>query len=642
MTPDIAICLTILGVAILLFAWDRVPADVIALGVMLAVVATGLLPPDKAFAGFSSDTVMMILGLLIMSAGLIQTGVVEITGRYVFDLAGRNPAIFLPVIMVSVATVSAFMSNTAATAFFVPLVIGYAAKIGASPSRFLLPLAFASILTSSVTLISTSTNLVVSEILTRYQQAPMGMFEMAPVGIPIAVVGLLYVWSIGVRLIPQREDQKAEEKIGERKYQADVVVVEDGPLVGKSLSDAKITADAGFTVVKLIRGKETVRGEKKLTDVDLQAGDELIIEGLRAHLLKIKDIEGLDFKADVHLVDPDKEEKEDKTIVEGVLLPRSPLIGQSLRSLDFKERYGLQVLALHRAGRVPSTISSARLRMGDVLLLQGTNADVKALEQGNLFNIFGGVEAARLNRSRAPLAAAIFVAAIAAVDLQARLSARCGPGGCIRDAAHALPLSRGGLPPGGVESPDPDRCAALARRGHGDQRCRQVSRTAVDRRHRRRRALSPADVLLHPDGGADPAHVQPGRGPGGAADRHANRNRAGRRSAALRHDGRRGGKLFLPDAAGAFLPHGLRTGQVSVFRFPEGRHATDGPDLHSCDCARPLGLAAAGSMNATQGNRCRLTRALAGQAPRYAVLTSGLCSSSMPGPVIVTRPWSST
>ena len=419
MTPDVAICLTILVVAILLFAWDRIPADVIALGVMLAVVATGLLPPDKAFAGFSSDTVLMILGLLIMSAGLIQTGVVEIAGRYVFDLAGRNPAIFLPVIMVSVATVSAFMSNTAATAFFVPLVIGYAGKIGASPSRFLLPLAFASILTSSVTLISTSTNLVVSEILTRYQQAPMGMFEMAPVGIPIAVVGLLYVWSIGVRLIPQREDQKAEEKIGERRYQADVVVVEDGPLVGKSLGAAKITADSGFTVVKLIRGKETVRGEKKLAEVDLQAGDELIIEGLRAHLLKIKDIEGLDFKADVHLADPDKEEEDDdKTIVEGVLLPRSPLIGQSLRSLDFKERYGLQVLALHRAGRVPSTISSARLRMGDVLLLQGTTADVKALEQGNLFNIFGGVEAARLNRSRAPLAAAIFVAAIVAVTFK--------------------------------------------------------------------------------------------------------------------------------------------------------------------------------------------------------------------------------
>ena len=103
MTPEIALCLGILGCAILLFAWDRVPADVVALGVMLAVIATGLLPADKAFAGFGSDTVMMILGLLVMSAGLIQTGVVEIAGRYVFEIAGQNPRVFLPLIMVSVA-----------------------------------------------------------------------------------------------------------------------------------------------------------------------------------------------------------------------------------------------------------------------------------------------------------------------------------------------------------------------------------------------------------------------------------------------------------------------------------------------------------------------------------------------------------
>ena len=417
MTPDIAICLAILAGVVLLFAWDRVPADVIALGVMLTVIATGLLPPDKAFAGFSSDTVMMILGLLVMSAGLIQTGVVEIAGRHIFDLAGRNPAIFLPVIMVSVAAVSAFMSNTAATAFFVPLVIGYAAKIGVSPSKFLLPLAFASILTSSVTLISTSTNLVVSDLLTRFQQPPMGMFEMAPVGISIAVIGILYVWLIGVRLIPQREDQKAEGKIGERKYQADVLIADKGPLVGKSLAKAKITGDGALTAVKLMRGKETLRGPKKLAELELSSGDELVIEGQRAELLKIKSIEGLDFKADVHLADTD-DSKEETTIVEGVLLPRSPLIGQSLRTLDFKGRYGLQVLAIHRAGRVPRTISSARLRMGDVLLLQGSPDDVQALERGNLFNIFGGVEEARLNRSRAPLAAAIFAIAIAAATFK--------------------------------------------------------------------------------------------------------------------------------------------------------------------------------------------------------------------------------
>jgi di/tricarboxylate transporter len=415
MTPEIAICLLILTVAVVLFAWDRIPAEVIAIGVMLAVILMGLLSPEQAFAGFSSDTVMMILGLLIMSAGLIQTGVVDIAGSYVFNIAGRNSAIFLPVIMVSVAGVSAFMSNTAATAFFVPLVIGYASKIGASPSKFLLPVAFASILTSSVTLISTSTNLVVSGMLTRYGQPPMGMFELSPVGIPIAIAGIFYMLTIGIRLIPQRENQKAEEEIGERKYQADVVIVKDSPLVGKTPQQAKITPDAGLMVVKLIRGPNAL--EKKLKDLELQAGDELIIEGMRADLLKIKDLKGLDFKADVHLADPDAEEAT-LTIVEGVLLPRSPLIGQSLKSLEFKERYGLQVLALHRAGRVPHNISSARLRLGDVLLLQGKPEDVTALERGNLFNIFGGVDPRRFHRSRAPVAAVIFIAAILAVTVK--------------------------------------------------------------------------------------------------------------------------------------------------------------------------------------------------------------------------------
>jgi di/tricarboxylate transporter len=265
-------------------------------------------------------------------------------------------------------------------------------------------------------LISTSTNLIVSDLLTRYQQPPMGMFELAPVGIPIAVFGILYVWTIGVRLIPQRESQKAKETIGERKYQADVMVVEDGPLIGKSIKDAKITDDAELAVVRLIRGTETVRGYKRLADLQLQAGDELFIEGLRADLLKIKDLKGLEFKADLHPANSDTEKEQ--TIVEGVLLPRSPLIGQRLRSLEFKERYGLQVLAIHRAGRVPQTISSARLRMGDVLLLQGTPGDVMALEQGNLFNIFGGVEEERLNRSRAPLAVAIFAFAILAATFK--------------------------------------------------------------------------------------------------------------------------------------------------------------------------------------------------------------------------------
>ena len=333
MTPEIATCLLIVAAAIVCFAWDRIPADVIALGVMLALVLTGLLKPAEAFAGFGSDTVMMILGLLIMTAGLVRTGVVEKAGHLIFDIAGRNPAAFLPVIMVSIAVVSAFMSNTAATAFFIPLVIGYASKIGTPASKFLLPLAFASILTSSVTLISTSTNIVVSELMTRHGLPPMGMFEMAPVGIPIAVIGILYVWLLGTRLIPEAKRETLADDVGERKYQADVVIPTASAVIGRNIGETRIAKNSGLTIVKLLRQKRPMSDRSSISNVPLEAGDELLIEGSRADLLKVKDIEGFEFKADVHLPDKDLE-TEQLAIVEGVLLPNSPLLGETVSGVS--------------------------------------------------------------------------------------------------------------------------------------------------------------------------------------------------------------------------------------------------------------------------------------------------------------------
>ena len=164
-----------------------------------------------------------------------------------------------------------------------------------------------------------------------------------------------------------------------------------------------------------VREAAQTTAEATLAEIELAAGDVLHVEGQRADLLKIKDIAGLEFKADVTLV---QQEDEQKQIVEGVLLPNSPLLGYSLSRLGFKERYGLEVLAIHRAGRLPPSTSKARLRMGDVLLLQGSPASIKGLEQGNLFNIFGNVLINRQNRTMAPVAAAIFIAAIIAATFK--------------------------------------------------------------------------------------------------------------------------------------------------------------------------------------------------------------------------------
>jgi len=411
MTIQVALCLTILGVAIVLFAWDRIAADVVAMGVMLATTILGLLTPAQAFAGFASDTVLMILGLLIMTAGLGQTGVVDFAGRRLVALIGRNETYMLPAIMISVAMLSAFISNTAATAFFIPIVLGFAAKSGVSPSKYLLPLAFASIVTSSVTLISTSTNLVVSDLMARQNMPPMGMFELAPVGLLIAVLGLVYMWFIGVRLMPDRADTASAKDVGERDYHAELVVLPDSALIGKAVAETRLGKDSGLGVVEILRDGAPVAGSPD--GAILEAGDDLRVTGKRSDVLKVKEIAGVELRADVHHTD-EEAAGDAQTIVEGTLLPNSPLIGATLKGAEFKDRYGLQVLAINRGGSViPQRLSRVALRLGDVLLLQGKPENVKALEQGNLFSIFGGVDHTRLNVERAPLAALIFALALA-------------------------------------------------------------------------------------------------------------------------------------------------------------------------------------------------------------------------------------
>ena len=413
MTPEIAECLAVLVTAILLFAWDRIPADVVALGVLLAVTALNLITTDQAFAGFGSGTVIMILGFFIMTAALSHTGIVDLVGRSILSHVGNNSAVLVAVIMLSVSFLSAFISNTAATAFFIPIVLGLAIKQGTSPSRYLLPLAFASILTSSVSLVSTSTNIVISELMTRSGQSPMGMFELAPVGIPIAIAGLIYMLTFGIRLMPDRKhDAASKEDLGNRKYQADLIVREESSLIGKTLAESPLADAKDYTIVKLVRNGKTL--DAKDASVVLEPGDEIVVEGARSELLRVKDIKGIDIKADVHLADATLPQ-EDVVVVEGVLLPDSPLLGQSLRSSEFHDRYGLQVLGLNRAGyRMGQKLSRIRMRLGDVLLLQGTPQNVKALEQGNLFSIFGGVNTVRLKTSHTLVALTIFAAALIA------------------------------------------------------------------------------------------------------------------------------------------------------------------------------------------------------------------------------------
>jgi di/tricarboxylate transporter len=412
MTWEIGLLLGIIAVAVVLFSLERISPDVIGLGLVVLLAVTGLLPKERAFEGFGSDTVITILGLLILTAALLRTGVIDIVSRVILKHTGQNPIHLVAVIMCTAAGLSAFISNTAATAFFIPLVIGIAERAKISPSKLLLPLAFSSILTSSVTLISTSTNLVVSGLMTQAQLPPMGMFELAPVGIPIATIGILYMFFIGRRLIPERgQPGDLIGEFGMRPYLSEMVILPASTFIGKSLEDAAFRRDMDLNIIHVVRNKKEVLLPSP--DLQLQEGDVLLVEGRTDHLLKIKDTAGVDIKADVKLTDPALQDKS-ATLVEVILMPKSPLIGRTLKGYRFRERYGLQVLGVNRHGEnIRRKLSQAPLRMGDVLLLQGPPENIAALENENVVKILNAVREERPNRTRARRAIIIFVGVIA-------------------------------------------------------------------------------------------------------------------------------------------------------------------------------------------------------------------------------------
>jgi di/tricarboxylate transporter len=412
MTPQIALLLGIIVVALVLFAFEWVSAEVIALGVLLALIITGMVPVERAVEGFGSDTVMMILGLLILTAALLRTGVVELAGRAILRRAGDDPRRLTLLVMLATAGLSAFISNTASTAFFLPVAVGIAARARMSASKLLMPLAFSSILSSSVTLVSTSTNILVSSLMTRAGLPPMGMFELAPVGIPITIVGLAYMLVVGTRMIPDRTppgETLGTFEIG--PYLTEIVILPGSKWIGKTFAESRLGQDLDLTVLRVTRNREDVAPR---AGTRLEAGDVLLVEGGREQILKIKDTGGIDIKADVKLSEPQLQAK-DLQLVEAILLPRSPLIGRSLQNLSFRERYGLQVLAVQRHGEtIREKLSQVRFQMGDLLLLQGHRDNIQALQTDNTFRILGQVEERRPNLRRAPLAIGIFVAAIAA------------------------------------------------------------------------------------------------------------------------------------------------------------------------------------------------------------------------------------
>jgi len=396
---EIILVLGIVVAVAILFATDRFPPDVLAMGVMATLVLSGLLPVNRALQGIGSESFLLILSLLVMTAALERTGFVDLVGSWVEKHVQKSSRRLEVIIILTAAIMSTFMSNTGSAAFLLPMVIGIARTMRVSRSKILMPLAFSSILASSVTLISTTTNIVVSGILESDGQPPLSMFELAPVGIPILLLGIFYLILLGPKIIPNRPYQEPFTiEAGVRNYLTELMIPIDSKYNGMTIAEAGLGRDLDITILRIAKNNRTFLVPNGKTT--LETGDVLLVECDRDGLLKLGDDSGLELKPKTD-IENDALKSERVSLFEVILLPRSPMIGKNLKELDFRRTSGLQVLGINRSGRtIRRKISEVRLAVGDQLLLHGSRLSAATLDQNGTFRLIHALRMDSLDKRK--------------------------------------------------------------------------------------------------------------------------------------------------------------------------------------------------------------------------------------------------
>ena len=406
MSP-IFITLILLLVAVVLFATEKIPVDIVGIILVVGLVLTGVLTADEGLSGFGDNIIILIGGLFVLTGGLIKTGLVDLIGRRLYKYSGNNEFLLTIMIMFTAAASAAVLKNTTTTAMFLPVVIGLSERAKIPPSKLLMPLAFGAILGGSCTLIGTSTNMAVSSALQHYGQPGYSIFELTPVGVAIAAAGLLYMAVIGLRLLPSRGGgDSLTEQYKIREYISEVIVLPDSPFVGKTLGEAEINRELDLSVVGIIRGRE-----KRISpspDERIEAGDLLVVEGKVSDILRVKSEAGIQIKPEFTLNDRVLEGGEVE-LFELMVMRDSGLVGQNLKTLGFRQRYDLTVLAINRHFEtIIDTLSSTRLKFGDVLLVQGKRRSIQPMVASNELMVLGDISADTMRTEKRRWALAAF------------------------------------------------------------------------------------------------------------------------------------------------------------------------------------------------------------------------------------------
>jgi len=384
MSPDIITVLAILASVIILLVTEWAPLEVLAMLVMSMLAVTHIVTPKEALAGFSNPAVVTIWAVFILSGGLTRTGIANILGRQLLKVAGGGESMLVVIIMVIAGLLSAFMNNVAVAALMLPVVMDIARKTDRSPSTLLMPLAYGSLLGGLTTMIGTPPNILVSEALREAGMAPFKLFDFTPVGLVVMTCGIAFVTLVGTRMLPKRnltketaghrQDFRSQYRLQEHLFQ--IKIPGGSALVGKTLAKSRLGAALGLTVVGITRGKVTHLAPA-ITEV-IQSGDALIVEGRPNQIQEMNHWGQLLTETDA--IGPDSLFAHDMQVARIGLRPGSVYENQTLSDIGFRNRFGLNALAIERGGRHrDEDLKVLPLRAGDILVVHGPSAKLTEL-----------------------------------------------------------------------------------------------------------------------------------------------------------------------------------------------------------------------------------------------------------------------
>lgn len=402
--------LTVVAVMFTLFLRETLPTEVVALAGAAALLALGLLPYDDALVVLSNSAPWTIAAMFIVMGALVRTGALEVLTRMAERYARTNPKLAVIGVILSVMGASAIMNNTPVVVVMIPVVVQLSKTLGTKASKLLIPLSYAAIMGGSLTLIGTSTNLLVDGVARAQGMEPFGIFEILPVGLVVCAWGLIYMATIGRRLLPERDSMAG--MLGDRskmKFFSEAVIPQDSNLIGRDVLDVQLFKREGVRLIDVIRGDASLR--RNLKDVVLKTGDRVVLRTQMAELLSLQ--------ATPELKRVDQVSAVETTTVEVLITPGCKMIGRSLGALRLRRRYGVYPLAVHRRNQnIGRQLDELVVRVGDTLLLEGNAEDIHRLSVDmDMVDVSTPSERA-YRRGHAPIA----IGALAAIVILAALN----------------------------------------------------------------------------------------------------------------------------------------------------------------------------------------------------------------------------